>query len=104
MDSRSCPQSGAKQSLGELGDLYYLGRLGRLVRSCRSTPQGQVDGRRSRHGAQLYEYTIQLRDASRVPGDQSLLEARNFQSISLACEPGEVLRNGVWSEAIERKR
>src|SRR5580704_3584590 len=90
--------------MGELGDVHYLGRLGRLVRSCRPAAKGQVAGGRSRHGAELCEYPIQLRDASRVPGDQSLLETGNFQSISLACEPGEVLRSGIWTETIERKR
>src|SRR5579859_4546592 len=101
MDSRSCAQPGAKQAMGELGDLYYLGRLGRLVRSCRTAAKGQVAAGRSRHRTQLCEYPIQLRDASRMPGDQPLFEAGHFQGISFACKPGEILRSDIRTQTIE---
>src|SRR6266849_6655479 len=105
VDGRPRPQAGAEQGLDEFGDLYYLGRLGRLVRPCRSTAvEGQMDGRKSGERTELCEYPIQLRDAGRVPGDQSVLQEGNFEGVSFACEPGEVLRSDVWVEIDKRER
>src|SRR5882762_11451812 len=105
VDGGPRPQTGAEQALGELGDLYYLGRLGRLVRPCRSaTAEREVDGWESGERTELCEYPIQLWDARRVPGDQSVLQEGNFQGVSFACEPGEVLRRDVWVETDKRER
>jgi phospholipase C len=68
---------------------------GRLVRPCQSGGEGQVDRQGAGARAELYEYAIQLRQPRRMPGDQSVLEAGNFQGISLAREPGEVLRSDI---------
>lgn len=105
VDGGPRPQTGTEQGLGELGDLYYLGRLGRLLRPRRSAAaERQVDGREPDERTELCEYPIQLWAAGRVPGDQSVLQAGNFQGAAFACEPGEILRSDLWAETDKRER
>jgi len=37
-------------------------------------------------------------------GSQSVLQAGNFEGVSFAREPGEVLRSDVWVETDQRER